>query len=287
MKKNLTVLLFASALLTFAACDPDRNTPVTPTTNKEDNLGVGNPSGATADVANEENYLITKPQYILSYNRTKETANWVAWHLSSDWKGTAVRQDVFKPDPDLPTGWYRVTTGNYTGTGFDRGHICPSDDRDGTQTDNDATFYMTNMMPQSPNLNRITWERLEAYCRTLVTQGNECYIVAGPAGQGGEGSNSTTIFSTLDNGHITIPESCWKVVIVLPVGTSDLTRIKSSTRVIAVVMPNRQSVSNQSWGAYRTSVRTIESLTGFNFFTKLPQTTQDAIETSIDAGPTS
>ena len=282
-KKIRFGVCLALALMTLGSCDPEA--PVAPTNNREENLGTGNPSNATTDVANETNYLIKKPQYTLSYNRTKETANWVAWHLSSDWKGAAVRQDVFKSDPDLPIGWYRVTTTNYTGTGFDRGHICPSDDRDGTQADNDATFYMTNMMPQSPNLNRITWERLEAYCRTLVTQGNECYIIAGPEGQGGEGTNGT--FGTLDNGHVVIPAQCWKVVIVLPVGINDLTRANNTTRVIAVLMPNRQNVTAHSWDYYRVSVRTIEQLTGFNFFIKLPQTLQDALETSIDSGPTS
>ena len=65
----------------------------------DDPLIFGNPSGATADVANENNYLMQKPQYTLSYSRSKATANWVAWRLDSSWIGGAQRQDDYRPDP--------------------------------------------------------------------------------------------------------------------------------------------------------------------------------------------
>ena len=57
----------------------------------EDHLLLGNPSNATPDVANENNYLMTKPQYSLSYNRSRATANWVSWRLDASWIGTAPR----------------------------------------------------------------------------------------------------------------------------------------------------------------------------------------------------
>ncbi|MCV5696585.1 DNA/RNA non-specific endonuclease, partial [Escherichia coli] len=86
----------------------------------------GNPSGATPDVANENNYLMPKPQYTLSYNRMKGTANWVGWRLASNWIGSTPRQDNFRPDTSLPNGWYQVTSQDYSGSGYDRGHMCPS-----------------------------------------------------------------------------------------------------------------------------------------------------------------
>src|SRR5690606_31467561 len=53
----------------------------------------GIPSNATTDVSNENDYLMYKPQYTLSYNRSKATANWVAWRLDSSWIGSTPRQD--------------------------------------------------------------------------------------------------------------------------------------------------------------------------------------------------
>jgi len=77
---------------------------------RDDNMGMGNPSSAVANILYPTNYLMVKTQYALSYNNTKLTCNWVSWHLSSAWLGTAPRTDVFTADATLPTGWYRVVT---------------------------------------------------------------------------------------------------------------------------------------------------------------------------------
>jgi endonuclease G, mitochondrial len=255
----------------------------TPT--RDDNMALGNPSAATTATTNLNNYLMVKPQYALSYNSAKGGANWVSWHLSSAWKGTAVRLDNFAPDLNLPTGFVRVATADYTNTGFDRGHQCPSDDRDGSATDNTATFLMTNMLPQAPNLNRVTWEALEAYCRTLLTAGNELYIIAGGYGSGGSGSNGG-VTTTIANGKIAVPARCWKVIVVLPVGITDVARINAATRVIAIDMPNQQTVSAYPWGTYRTSVDAIEAATGYDILSALPLLVQGSVESVVDNGPT-
>jgi endonuclease G len=101
-----------------------------------------------ADVAQADNYLMLKPQYALSYNRSKGTPNWVSWQLNSKWLGEAERQNNFRPDPQLPTGWYRVILRDYTNSGFDRGHLASSEDRGGTVEANSATFLMTNILPK-------------------------------------------------------------------------------------------------------------------------------------------
>ncbi len=255
------------------------------TATRDDNMAMGNPSGATTSTSNTTNYLMVKSQYALSYNNSKGMANWVSWHLSTAWKGTATRCDCFNQDATLPSGFYRASTSNYTSTGFDRGHLCPSDDRDGSATDNAATFLMTNMSPQAPNMNQQTWEALEAYCRVLITQGYELYIIAGGYGSGGTGSNGGTTTS-IASGNINVPSHFWKVVVVLPIGTSDVSRVSASTRVIAVDMPNVQSVNAHTWDYYRTSVNAIESATGYDFLNNVSTTIQSTIEASVDAGAT-
>jgi endonuclease G, mitochondrial len=114
---------------------------------RDDNMAMGNPSGATSSITDSNNFLLIKHQYALSYNNSKGTANWVSWHLSLAWKGDALRCDCFTQDATLPAGYYRAATSHYTGSGFDRGHLCPSDDRDASDSDNAATFKMTNIAP--------------------------------------------------------------------------------------------------------------------------------------------
>jgi endonuclease G len=132
------------------------------------NLLLGNPSNAAPSIASTDNYLMVKPQYVLSYNNKTHTANWVSWQLNRSWIGTADRQDNFRPDDSLPNAWYKVRPNDYTGSGYDRGHIAASADRTRNEADNSATFLMSNMMPQVPELNRGVWGDLEEYCRELV-----------------------------------------------------------------------------------------------------------------------
>lgn len=244
-------------------------------------LTMGNPSNAVTDVNQPLNYLMLKNQYVLSYNRDKGIPNWVSWHLDVTWLGSAPRQDDYRFDPAVPAPWYQVQATDYQGSGFDRGHHCPSADRTASIPDNSATFLMTNFLPQAPDNNQGPWEQLESYLRTLVGQGNELYIIMGGYGVGGTGSNGG-VTNTVANGNVTVPAYTWKVIIVLPSGDNDVERVNKATRTIAVVMPNTQGIRNDDWRKYRVNVRSVEFMTGYNFFSNVPQTTQSLIERNID-----
>ncbi|OGX81344.1 DNA/RNA non-specific endonuclease [Hymenobacter coccineus] len=248
-----------------------------------EHLTLGNPSGATTDPSQPTNYLLSKPQYALSYHRDQGKPNWVSWHLSSSWVGSAPRQDDFRPDADLPATWYHVTASSYAGAGFDRGHNCPSADRTSTAANNSATFLMSNMMPQAPRNNQQTWANLENYLRTFLSSGHELYVVCGSYGKGGTGTEGYA--TTLDNGRVTVPAHCWKVVVILPTGSNDAARVSTTTRVIAINTPNDNSLST-SWGTYRTSVNAIEAATGLDLLSAVPASVQQVIETRVDNGPT-
>src|ERR1044071_4131627 len=244
-------------------------------------LTMGNPSNAVTDVSQPTNYLLNKSQYAVSYHRDKGRPNWVSWHLASSWLGSTPRQDDFRNDTTLPAGWYQVQGTDYSGSGFDRGHHCPSADRTLTVADNSSTFLMTNMLPQSPDNNQGPWANMENYLRTLVTSGNELYIIMGGSGSGGTGSNGGTTF-TIASGHVAVPSQVWKVVIVLPTGTNDVSRVTTSTRAIAVIMPNTQGIRTADWKTYRVRVDQVETLTGYTFSSTVPATVQNVIEAVVD-----
>ena len=156
LRFNLPILALTLLLASCQkeAVNPTPSGPVTQAAPLPEHLTLGNPSGTTADPTQPTNYLLYKPQYALSYHRDRGIPNWVSWHLSTDWRGSAARKDDFRPDATLPAGWYQVKSTSYTGSGFDRGHLCPSADRTSTVADNSATFLMTNMMPQAPRNNQ-------------------------------------------------------------------------------------------------------------------------------------
>ncbi len=233
-------------------------------------LALGNPSAATT--ANPNNFLSVKQGFAFGYSAQRGTPLWTSWHVEAADLGSVARSNDFRADTTLPSGIYRVQPTDYQGTGFDRGHMCPSGDRTANATLNSETFLMTNMVPQTANNNRVTWEGLESFTRDLVRAGNECYVIAGPAGSAG----------TIAGGRVIVPTSTWKVVVALPQGTNDLSRITTATRVITVNVPNIAN-PNPDWRTYRTSVRSVESLTGLNFLTALPQSLQDVLETRVDA----
>ena len=246
------------------------------TPSRDSNLTFGNPSNAGSSA---NNYYLSKPDFILSYNNSKGIPNWVSWHLSSAWTGNTPRCNCFKQDRTLPSNFFRATTSDYTGSGFDRGHICPSADRNGSEESNENTYFMTNIAPQAPDNNRRAWVNFENYLRTLVNAGNEIHIVSGVIGSGGTGSNGFA--STIDNGNITVPDSFWKVALVLPNGSNDINRVTTSTRIIAINVPNDQGISSD-WTRFRTSVNTIESLTGYDLFENIPNAIESVLESRVD-----
>lgn len=237
---------------------------------------MGNPSNAVTDVGFPNNYLMMKLQYALSYNDSRRIPNWTSWHLDLTWRGSAPRQDDFRNDTTLP--FTQVQGTDYSGSGFDRGHMCPSADRTNTIPDNSATFLMTNMVPQAPDNNQGPWANMENDLRTLLST-NELYIVSGGVGTGGTGSNGSA--SVLPSG-VTVPATTWKVALVLPIGDNDVSRVDANTRTIAVIMPNVQGIRSDNWRKYLATVDQVEALTGYNFYTAVDPAIQNSFEPKLD-----
>lgn len=227
-------------------------------------LVLGNPSNAIKDVNNPDNFLVVRPEFILSYNRSRGTANWVAWHLTVSDIGP-IRKDVFQGDPLLPKAW-RISSTGYKDSGYQRGHMCPSKDRSTTLAINRETFVMSNMQPQTKQHNEVAWGNLEDDTRALVKQGNEAYIYAGCYGNKGRIKNK-----------VTIPTFCYKIVIVLPEGNNDLERITENTNIIVVSLPNTDTVQSD-WRQNPASIDEIEKATGFDFLSTLPNAVEKALE---------
>lgn len=184
--------------------------------------------------------ILSRSQYVISYNKDRHAPNWVAWELDDSEFGNSGRSNLFMPDQELkqyltanfPSD-HAVTTEDYSGSCFDRGHQTPSADRSTTVQDNEATFLMSNMIPQTPFLNRVVWEHLESYTRDLVkNQGKKVYVIAGPIYDQNYGHIGV-------NADIEVPSKNFKVIVILDANqnASDITK---ATPMISVIMPNVQ-----------------------------------------------
>jgi endonuclease G, mitochondrial len=290
---NSNKLRLILAVLLLAAFSTVGALPLGSTTPQDSvsiHLTLGNPSGATDSTSNKDNFLMVKDQYALSFNNSRGGPNWVSWHLQASDIGKEDRAPTFSPDTTLPAGFKRIVTKDYTGSGFDRGHICNSKDRTNTRANNDATFLLTNILPQGPGNNQGPWVRLENFERELANQGNEVYIVAGAFGEGGTGQikpknkkaklvNATTIAG----GKITVPKTFWKVMVILPAGENDTSRINANTRVIAVCMVNKTQIRPNDWHTFITTIQNVEAATGYDLLSELPSGVQTALASKRDS----
>jgi endonuclease G, mitochondrial len=269
MKKTSYLFVVFIICLSVFSCKTDITPTPAPTTVKSIHLTLGNPSDANTD---ENNFLLIKPQYTLSYNKAKAHANWVSWELNNTYLGTADRQNDFRPDPALPIDYYKVTTNDYTNSGFDRGHLCPSADRTASIEDNSATFFMTNIIPQAPELNREAWAYLEDYSRDVVKEGYNAYILAGTYGTGGEGANGD--LQKVKN-IINVPARVYKIIVLTPQRET----VSDKSIVIAVDFPNTVKATKEtSWLRFITTPESIEKATNLKLFSALPVAVQTALK---------
>jgi endonuclease G, mitochondrial len=233
-------------------------------------LAFGNPSNATQDATNDENYLLLGEGSAFSYNNERGTINWISWKTTQSDLGNSIPRPDFRPDPRLPGNFQRIGYYDYSGSGYDRGHMVPSADRFANPKLNEETFMMTNIMPQTGALNQFPWEKLESYARSQAWRGFDVYQIAGVYGEQG-----------ILKRKIVVPTNCWKIIAFLPRGRP-ADRIDARTRIIAVDMPNRKDIENDAWGKYKTTIRAIEEKTGYDFFVSMPKELQNQIETRIE-----
>ena len=201
--------------------------------------------------------------FCLSYNRERCQPNWVAWCLEkSETEGTLRRSDDFQPDPLLPPS-QQVTTDDYKGSGYDRGHMVPAADMKWSPAAMRECFYLSNICPQNHSLNAGAWAKLEAACRRWARQEGRIYIACGPLFDAGRKQKS--IGSTH---RIAVPTGFFKVV---------LSTRRGHEKAIGFVYTNRSS--RQTMDAAATTVDAVEQLTGIDFFPLL----DDRLERRLEA----
>lgn len=274
------VLAVVIGVQIFTMCNKKTDTPqtqqssgsqgsVTPNSTGSKHLEMGVPKGSSDGAPT---YLLIRKQYALQYNSKKNVPDWVSSNLNaSEFGDTERKQGQFMPDPDLPPQFYHVKHQDYSGSGYDRGHMVRSEERTASRADNDATFYTTNLLPQFHDMNAGPWLRLEEFCQFLaVRKKKELYIICG----GIFDKNYPTIGK---RNNVAVPKSCYKIIVVLERGQG-IRDVNANTPVIAAIIPNVEGIIHNQWRQYQTTVDEIEEQTGIDFLTAVPENIQQAIE---------
>lgn len=233
--------------------------------------------GIPTDADPSNDVIIARKQYTLSYNPQRGGPNWVSWDLSASHLGSRNRCNCYSADTALVRlgyGQYMYSTLDYTGGGYDRGHMEPSADQTATDGENATTFFLTNFLPQQHGLNAGPWEALENDLRDSVKAGREAYVIAG-----GIFTNGVGLGTINGAGKVAIPDSTWKIVVMMPANTG-LSNVTSPSDVnaFAVNMPNVSNPGSNDWTKFRTTVGQIQTSTGYDFLSSLPEAIQCKVE---------
>lgn len=207
--------------------------------------------------------IMRRSNYTVSYNRNWNLPNWVAWELNkNETKGKNNRNEEFTSDPELPKV-NQVEPWDYSGSGYDRGHMCPAGDNHFDAKAMNESFYMSNICPQNHELNTGKWNDLEIACRRWANKYGEVYIVCGPIIDKRKGKR-------IGKEHdIIVPEQFFKVILI--------TSTKPA-RAIGYIFENNGS--DRPYKAY--SIDEIEQKTGMDFFPNLPDNIEDIVESRYE-----
>jgi endonuclease G len=213
--------------------------------------------------------------YSLCYRDSFEVAEWSAYALTTE-RLTVVtkRSDDFAPDPHIKTASARAD--DYRGSGFDRGHLAPAGDMRWSEKAMSESFYMSNMTPQTPALNRGVWLRLENAVRHFAEKYAAVLVVCGPVLDGEPEAFDAIGFST----RITIPRFFYKVLAAWVPDEPDSPGGSVHLETIGFIIPN-----DPPKGHYRdfaVTVDEVESRTGIDFFAALDDTLEDAAEAAFN-----
>lgn len=205
--------------------------------------------------------ILKRTAYTVSYNKETRCPNWVAWHLTKNHTQGSYKRDGMKFTEDEEVKTPRATNSDYYRSGYDRGHMCPSGDNKWSYTTQKESFLFTNICPQNHDLDAGVWNDLEQACRHWANIYGEVWIVCGPVYKG---SNHKKI----GKNKVVVPEQFFKVVLT-----------KKNGRYLSLGFLYDNKGGRKPMAEYVRTVDEIEEITGFDFFSALP----DNIENSVEA----
>jgi endonuclease G len=204
--------------------------------------------------------ILNNPSYLIDFDEDAHIAHWVHYELlARETMGAGTRSDDFRKDDRVTSS---ASPADYKGSGYDRGHIKPAADSKSSSDEMSTSFLMTNMLPQTPSLNRGKWKALEDLVRNWAVEYGGVHITSGPTPESiGE-----------LRGGVEIPVGCWKAL---------LRTLPGDTLTIAFLLPNTKRIEGDLQD-FALPVDELEQLLGVDLFPALPDAIENRIERSIN-----
>ena len=210
----------------------------------------------------KQGQIIQRTGYTLSYDAKNKTPQWVAWELTKEeTRGKEERTNEFQPDPDVMGA--KVVTYDYSGSGYDRGHMAPAGDMKWSKKAMQESFYMSNICPQDHNLNTEDWNDLENKSREWARRYGKVYIVCGPIYNG-------TRNEYIGDHRVKVPDAFFKIIL-----------INHDRKQAALGFYFENKAGERPLSEYLVSVDKLEDMTGLDFFSALPDDLENQLEKEI------
>lgn len=200
-------------------------------------------------VLSKENKHLCRTEYEIEYSEKNKLAVWVGERLTAkEVNHSETRLNQFKADPDIKKG-VRAELYDYVGSHMDRGHLAPAGDM-ATIEGMLESFYLSNMIPQTPGNNRGIWKMLENYVRSLALQRGEIIVFTGPI--------IGKAFRTIGVNKIPVPRAMFKIIY-------DPVTFESRSFII----PNERILAGSLY-QYSKTLAEIEKQTNLKFLKDVP-----------------
>lgn len=288
MNKKLSYFLYTClAVLTLSACSNDDD-DTTPYANINRNVVTSNvPKNITRlefpHLKGGNNIVLVhktsdgKINYSVEWDYAKKSNRWTCYPMTNhSSKGGAGRYDHFEEDPDLPQAM-RFSSSNsmYTGSGFDRGHLCASYDRQYSTEANKQTFYYSNIQPQYHAFNAGSnydglWIQMEQFLQkraSALKDGDTIYVC-----KGGTIDSEDMILTRIKN-QLIVPK--YFFMALLAKNNSGYMAMAFWTEHLSYPVPNANLVD------YAITIDALEEKTGIDFFCNLPDNIEDQVEKTL------
>ena len=206
--------------------------------------------------------MINRGDFVVGWSPSLKHPSWVAYHVPEVAAYKAGKRPKFRADPSVQGS---PAANAYKDTGYDRGHMAPNyaiATRFGPDAQKD-TFYMSNIAPQKPGLNRGPWREIEHRIAELWTaKYGEIWVIVGCV----PGNEEDRLPSGID-----VPKAYWQLIV---------SKAQDGVRALALYMP--KDIAHSAFPVHNiVTVDELERLTGLDFLADLPNFFERPIEAHL------
>jgi endonuclease G len=212
--------------------------------------------------------IVGHPFFRICYDTSLKAPVWTEYELRPGHLAgaPAPRRPDFRLDPSaaFPT----ASNADFRNSGYSRGHLVPAADFAGSVEARQATFFLTNVVPQHQSVNAGRWRMLENAVRRIAARADSVVVFSGPLFE----SEQTEFLAP---GGVAVPTHTYKVLLAVHAGRRTM---------FAAIIPNGKNPP-QPLNFFAVTVDEVERRSGFDFFDFLEDAEEAALESRLDRLP--